>query len=117
MEYLVVRAPTGEPIAKGGIDYMRHAGAGTLWQLAVHPELRGCGIGTWLIAAAEVRVRRRVRSWMVLGVEDDNPRARVLYERLGYERFGQEADSWEQEADDGSIVVYETIVGLLRKQL
>lgn len=37
VESLVVLAPDGTPIAKGGIDYRVHPEAGTLWQLE-HPE-------------------------------------------------------------------------------
>src|SRR3954468_10359502 len=52
VEYLAVRAPDGTAVAKGGIDYARHAGAGTLWQLATMEELRSLGLGTRLIAEA-----------------------------------------------------------------
>jgi hypothetical protein len=45
VEYLVVRAPTGEPIAKGGINYTAHPGAASLWQLATHPDLQSLGVG------------------------------------------------------------------------
>src|SRR5690348_1840692 len=40
-EYLVVRAPTGEPVAKGGIDYTQQTGAGAIFQLATHEQLQG----------------------------------------------------------------------------
>jgi ribosomal protein S18 acetylase RimI-like enzyme len=117
VEYLAVRAPTGEPIAVGGIDYTKREDAGTLWQLVTHPGLRGLGVGTRLIRSAEDRIRARPRAWAVLGVEENNPRARALYLRLGYEAFGQEAESWEQETADGEIELYETTVLLLRKHL
>jgi len=58
-------------------------GAGTLWQLTVHPALRSCGIGTILIRAAEQRIRARGLCRAELGVEELNQRARALYERLG----------------------------------
>ena len=63
VEYLVVRAPSGDPIAKGGIDYAIRPGTGTLTQLATADELQGQGIGAHLIAVAEGRMRERgVRS-------------------------------------------------------
>lgn len=117
VEYLVVRAPTGEPVAKVGINYTRHDDAGTLWQLVVHPELRGLRVGTRAILEAENRIRARRLRWAVLSVEDDNPRARSLYEGLGYLPLCSQADSWEQEAEDGSVILYETVVTVLRKRL
>lgn len=101
VEYLAVRAPNGFPVAVGGIDYERHQGAGTLWQLATHGSLRSLGLGTRLITEAETRIRLRGRSRAVMSVEDDNPRARALYERLGYQPFGRERASWETEDDAG----------------
>jgi ribosomal protein S18 acetylase RimI-like enzyme len=53
----------------------------------VRPELRGRGIGTMLMHAAEGLVCSRGLHSIVLGVEDSNTHARRLYERLGYEAF------------------------------
>jgi ribosomal protein S18 acetylase RimI-like enzyme len=71
-------------VALGGVDYTLTPGAGTLWRLAVHGALQSCGIGTLLIEAAEQRIRARGLHRAELGVEECNPRARALYERLGY---------------------------------
>jgi ribosomal protein S18 acetylase RimI-like enzyme len=117
VEYLAVRAPTGEPIAKGGINYTTHAGAGAIWQLATHPDLQSLGLGTRLVREAERRIRRHGLDWAVVGVEDNNPRARALYERLGYGAYAREATSWEQEDRYGNVTTYETSVALLRKHL
>jgi ribosomal protein S18 acetylase RimI-like enzyme len=83
-EYLVVRALDGTPVAKAAIDYADAPGVGTIMQMATHAELQGLGLGSALIAAAEERIRGRGVTVARLGVEDDNPRARALYERLGY---------------------------------
>jgi ribosomal protein S18 acetylase RimI-like enzyme len=117
VEYLVVRAPNGDPIAKVGIDYAAHPDAGTLWQMATIEELRGLGIGTHLIAAAESRIRKRGVSVAQLDVELDNPGARALYERLGYREAGRRSASWDVQEADGSISRYETEVAMLRKDL
>src|SRR5919197_2145994 len=90
VDYLAVRAPGGEPVAIGGVNYMAHEGAGTLWQLVTKESLRGLGLGTRLIAEAEARIKQRGLTHALIGVEDDNPRARRLYERLGYRVAGQE---------------------------
>jgi hypothetical protein len=82
-----------------------------------HPALRSCGIGTVVIQAAEQRIRARGLHRAELGVEDSNPRARSLYERLGYAAYGSEPDSWDQEAADGTVSRYETMLTLMRKEL
>ena len=117
VEYLVVRAPDGVPIAKGGIEYAGLHGPGKLWQLATHPELRGLGLGTHLVGALEARVHARGIESAWLGVELNNPRARALYERLGYEPFAEEADGWETEDANGRRFWKETRMTLMRRSL
>jgi GNAT superfamily N-acetyltransferase len=117
VEYLVIRAPGGEPVAKGGIDYAVRAGAGTFWQLATDSRLQGLGLGSRLIAEGERRIRKRGLRWAVLGVEDTNPRARALYERLGYEPWCRESASWKREGGDGRTYLQETELTVLRKSL
>jgi ribosomal protein S18 acetylase RimI-like enzyme len=60
------------------------AHAGLISQLGVKEEFRGCGIGTAIIGnqiglARKMRLRK-----CVLDVAMTNPRAQVLYERLGF---------------------------------
>lgn len=43
VDYLAACPPSGLPVALGGIDYTKNAGAGTLWQLAVHGAVQSCG--------------------------------------------------------------------------
>lgn len=58
VEYLAVRAPTGRPIAKGGVDYAVEEGAGMIWQLA--SEVDGSPEGTpRVITALPLRPRSR----------------------------------------------------------
>jgi hypothetical protein len=52
-----------------------------------------------------------------VGVEDSNPRARRLYQRLGYRAAGRQHASWETEDDTGVLRVYETTLTILRKRL
>ncbi|MFD8754379.1 GNAT family N-acetyltransferase [Kitasatospora sp. NPDC059577] len=117
IDYLAVCTPVGFPVAVGGIDYTVTPGAGTLWQLGVHPALQSCGIGTLLIRSAEQRIAARGLTRAELGVEEGNPRARALYERLGYRAFGRALDSWDVETEDGSLRRYETMCALMRKDL
>lgn len=55
--------------------------------LAVLPEWRGRGIGRALLAAVEERARERGCCKITLEVQDDNARARTLYERFGFSDF------------------------------
>jgi len=117
VDYLTACPPSGLPVALGGIDYAKNPGAGTLWQLAVHGALQSCGIGTLLIQAAEQRIRARGLHRAELGVEECNPRARALYERLGYAAYGCKPEAWDEQAEDGSVRRYETVCTLMRKEL
>jgi ribosomal protein S18 acetylase RimI-like enzyme len=117
VDYLAVCPPSGLPVALGGVDYARSPSAGTLWQLAVHGALQSCGIGTILIGAAEQRIRARGLYQAELAVEENNPRARALYERLGYAAYGSALEAWDEDAPDGSVRRYETVVTLMRKKL
>jgi ribosomal protein S18 acetylase RimI-like enzyme len=85
------------------------------WPSAV--SLQSCGIGTLLIQAAERRIRARGLHRAELGVEENNPRARTLYERLGYNAYGRKPEAWDEEAPDGSVTRYETVCTLMRKEL
>ncbi|MFE5333407.1 GNAT family N-acetyltransferase [Embleya sp. NPDC056575] len=117
VDYLALCTPVDLPIAIGGVDYRARDDAGTLWQLAVHPALRSCGLGTLLVRAAERRITERGLHTAELAVEEDNPRARALYERLGYAAHGRAPDAWDEEAPDGSIRRYETMCVLMRRDL
>ncbi|MFD8550987.1 GNAT family N-acetyltransferase [Streptomyces fradiae] len=117
VDYLAVCTPVDLPVAIGGIDYRVSAGAGTLWQLAVLPALQSRGLGTLLVRAAEQRIRSRGLRRAELAVEVDNPRARALYERLGYAAYGRKPDAWDEECPDGSIRRHETMCVLMRRSL
>ncbi|MFI7613470.1 GNAT family N-acetyltransferase [Nonomuraea terrae] len=117
VDYLAVCPPSGHPVALGGVDYAVVADAGTLWQLTVHPALRSCGIGSLLIHALERRILARGLRRAELSVEEDNPRARKLYERLEYVPCGQRVEAWDTEGPGGSPVWYETVCTVMRKDL
>ncbi|GAA5039610.1 GNAT family N-acetyltransferase [Actinopolymorpha pittospori] len=117
VDHLVVCVPSGMPVAKGAVNYEEKPEAGVIWTLSVRAELRSLGIGTVLICASEERIRARGLPRAEIGVEENNPRARALYERLGYVAYGSEPASWDYQADDGTIRLYETTCTLLRKDL
>ncbi|MFE0806302.1 GNAT family N-acetyltransferase [Streptomyces sp. NPDC058794] len=117
VDYLAVCTPVDLPVAIGGVDYRVAEGAGTLWQLAVLPALQSRGLGTLLVRAAERRIRDRGRRRAELAVEEDNMRARALYERLGYVAYGREPDAWDEEGPGGLVRRHETMCVLMRRDL
>src|SRR3954466_13786196 len=117
VEYLVVRDEHGSPIAKGGIDYEEHPGAGAIFQLATRVDLEGGGLATMLIDAAEQRIERRGLTAARLSVEPDNARAVRLYEHLGYRPIGERVIGWEHELENGELGWYETVVVDMEKPL
>ena len=117
VDYLLVIAPNGEPVGMGGVDFTRHPGAGTLYQLAVRPSWQSCGVGRTLVRLLEQRTRDRGLATAELSVELDNPRARALYERLGYAAYGEEPEAWDEQLPDGSVGRYETLCATMRRQL
>jgi ribosomal protein S18 acetylase RimI-like enzyme len=117
VDYLAVCPPSDQPMAIGGVDYQANPGAGTIWQLGTHPALQSCGLGTILIKAAEQRIVARGLNRAELRVEETNPRARALYERLGYAAYDRLPDSWDEQGPDGEIRLFETICVLMRKAL
>ncbi|MEL6482664.1 MAG: GNAT family N-acetyltransferase [Pseudomonadota bacterium] len=57
--------------------------------IAVAEAARGQGVGTALMAAVADEARSRRMKLIRLDVIDSNPRARALYERLGFEAVGR----------------------------
>jgi len=64
---------------------------GYIQTVCVAPDVRGSGIGSQLVAFAEERIFRDSPN-VFLCVSSFNPRARSLYERLGYETIGEIRD-------------------------
>src|SRR6266545_3077643 len=89
VDYLAVCPPSNLPVAIGEVDYQACPGAVMLSQLAVQAAWQSCGLGTILVRAAEQRILARGLDRAELGVEVNNPRARSLYERLGYVAYSR----------------------------
>jgi ribosomal protein S18 acetylase RimI-like enzyme len=67
---------------------------GYLYSLRVRPEWQVRGIGTRLVKAAEASLRARGFTTAVIAAGKENPRARQLYERLGYRTFADDPGVW-----------------------
>jgi len=117
VDFLAACPPSGIPVATGGVDFAKPSGIATLWQLSVDAPLRSCGIGTILIQALEQRIRDRGQTLAELGVDENKSRPRALYQRLGYVVTGREPGAWDEEAPDGTVRRYATMITVLRKHL
>lgn len=73
---------------------------------ALHAYVQNQGIGTAIIRAAEAIAADWSRPFIGLGVGADNPGARRLYERLGYQQWDgpQVLDNWTEQDADGNVV-------------
>lgn len=95
-----VGAPVGQiwvELATGAADRVA-----TLWAARVMPPLRGLGIGARLVLAGERVAGAAGRRRVELGVEKSTPRARRLYERLGYRYARDELSAETYAAPDGT---------------
>lgn len=77
--------------------------SGYLYAFRVRPEFRNLGLGRGLVAAAEDYLHRQGFTQVVIAAAKDNAPALRLYERLGYERFGEDPGEWSYVDDRGKI--------------
>jgi GNAT superfamily N-acetyltransferase len=88
-----------------------------LYSLRVMDHLQGKGIGTQLILLAEALLMRRGYEWTLISVAKTNPRARQLYERLGYHVFCEDPGEWRYVNHQGKIVHMTEPCWMLDKRL
>jgi len=67
----------------------------------VRPQFRNAGLGTRLMLTAEDDLRKRGYRAVILAVAKDNPGARRLYVRMGYEVIGAESGRWSYRDERG----------------
>ena len=91
--------------------------AAYLYALRVRPTYRNRGIGTELVREAESLLRQRGFGRALISVAKDNDAARRLYERLGYEVFGEDAGDWSYIDDQGQVQEVHEPAFLLEKLL
>jgi GNAT superfamily N-acetyltransferase len=58
-------------------------------ELYLVPEARGQGLGGTIIRVLEAQARRDGAAALLLEVDEDNPRARKLYESMGFQLTGR----------------------------
>lgn len=90
---------------------------GYFYAFRVRPPYRNRGIGTRLIQVAESEARGRRYRYAAISVAKDNPRARMLYERLGYQVVGEDPGEWSYVDDEGQLRSIREPAYVLEKQL
>lgn len=81
------------------VIYHRGTRLARLYSLAVSESARGMGVGRRLVTEAENCARRAGRLFLRLEVRKDNKEAIGLYEAMGYRRFGELRDYYEDHQD------------------
>jgi ribosomal protein S18 acetylase RimI-like enzyme len=89
--YVALPADDSDEVLGFVVLVMRGAFIGYIRTLAVRERYRGGGVGSSLIAFAERRILRETPN-VFMCVSSFNPRARALYERLGYSVVGELTD-------------------------
>ncbi|CAQ02888.1 GNAT family N-acetyltransferase [Clavibacter sepedonicus] len=95
---LLVAWDGDRPVGAGQLDL--RGDVPELRNLRVDEAERGRGIGTAIMRAAEERVGSGP---LAVGVGLDNPRARALYERLGYRGTGENTTTTYAYVDDAGV--------------
>lgn len=87
-----------------------------LQSLRVFPAFQGMGIGSKLLEAAEKIVAQQGFAQVSLAVGLENPKARKLYERLGYHAIGEPYDDeWQSTNARGEVVTFcEHVIDLVK---
>lgn len=72
--------------------------------IAVHPGLRGRGVGRVLLARGLGECRRRGATWASLEVRPSNLAARRLYASLGFKEVGRRPGYYQPEGEDALLL-------------
>ena len=120
--YIAVAELHGVPVGRVGLDFILHAEDGAAFRAAflfsahVEPDFQSRGVGTALFLHLEQIALGRGYNVIQLDVGKENPRARSLYERLGYKVCGEEIARWSYRDGERVIEVAEDCL-IMRKHL
>ncbi len=116
---MLVAESAGFPIGQVWLDLVKRTKqkTGVIWALRVLHTVQKMGIGTRLIAGGEDRLREKGFRFSELIVENDNPNAKRLYERLGYSVFREAVDVWSFSPPEGERVRVVSEGWMMRKGL
>lgn len=89
----------GQVIAYGLSWCKRGTRLARLYSLAVHPDFRAHGLAWQALAQLEKKAKRRGYIYMRLEVAKKNTGAIALYQRNGYQVFGEYSDYYDDHSD------------------
>lgn len=108
-------ADNGKPIGQIKAKIETEA---VIFALRVHPAEQGKGLGSKLILAMEKSLKDKDFFEVFISVHVDNPRAQILYERLGYKIVKTNImEKWEYADEKGNICTLQMNVNRLKKEL
>lgn len=88
-----------------------------LYSLRVMEMFRGKGIGSRLINEAEAMVTELGCGWVSIAAAKENPRARRLYERMGYHVIAEDEGDWSYMDHEGKVRYVHEPCWVLEKKL
>jgi len=93
------------PVGQVWIDVKTFSEESTalIWALRVHPIMQNLGLGTFLIKKAESIINAAGYNYSQIEVEKNNVRAKLLYERLGYNVIKEVNETSSYSSPDGQI--------------
>lgn len=90
-------------LSGGEQRYMDGRRRAYFYSLRVMDMFQGHGIGTSLIREAELLASEHHLRWATIAASLDNPRARRLYERLGYKVIAEDDGKWSYRDHENRI--------------
>ena len=95
------------PIGQLWIDLTKQCkdSIGVLWAFRVLPPFQGRGIGHCLLELTEKILKDKGFTIAEIGVEKDNPKAKRLYERMGYQVVKDNVEEWDFATPEGKQVI------------
>jgi ribosomal-protein-alanine N-acetyltransferase len=104
----VLRVPE-QPVA-GFCAFWRIAGEMHINNLAIRPELRGCGLGLFLLQASLDAAAELGASSATLEVRRSNVAARRLYARAGFYEAGVRRNYYTKPVEDALVLVRDSLI-------
>lgn len=95
---ILVLEADGQLLASAVVLYRKGFLSARLYSLIVHPQARGRGYGSCLLAAAEAAAKARGCVSLRLEVREDNCAAQALYRKHGYECVGRTAEYYDDHS-------------------
>lgn len=116
---MLVAAMKDTPIGQLWIDLLKQhkTATGVLWAFRIFPPFQGMGIGSRLLAAGEQVLRDKGYATAEISVEQDNPAAKRLYERNGYQVTEEHVEEWSYTPPNGEQVQIKSLEWVMHKAL